>query len=147
MEIKKIDFDKKRYLDLLLLADEKEEMIDRYLQKGEMFVLFDDEVKAECVVLDMGEGVLEIKNIATYPEFQKMGYARELINFLLMNFKSKFKTLQVGTGDSPATIPFYKKCGFEVFGKIENFFIENYDKPIFEGGKQLVDMIYLKKEF
>ena len=30
---------KKQYLDLLLLADEQESMIDRYLERGEMFVL------------------------------------------------------------------------------------------------------------
>ena len=38
---------KKRYLDLLLLADEQESMIDRYLERGDMFVLSDNnEVKA-----------------------------------------------------------------------------------------------------
>lgn len=28
--------DKKRYIDLLLLADEKEKMMDKYIKKGEM---------------------------------------------------------------------------------------------------------------
>ena len=38
---------KKQYLDLLLLADEQESMIDRYLERGDMFVLVDnEEVKA-----------------------------------------------------------------------------------------------------
>lgn len=27
---------------------------------------------------------------------------------------------------------------------IKNFFIDNYDHPMFEDGKQLVDMVYLK---
>ena len=35
MEIKIVKDDKKRYLDLLLLADEQEDMIDRYLERGE----------------------------------------------------------------------------------------------------------------
>lgn len=34
MKIRKVETDKKRYLDLLLLADEQEEMIDRYLECG-----------------------------------------------------------------------------------------------------------------
>ena len=34
MEIKKIDTNKKQYLDLLLLADEQEDMVDRYLGVG-----------------------------------------------------------------------------------------------------------------
>ena len=30
---------------------------------------------------------------------------------------------------------------------VKNFFIDNYDKPIFEEGIQLVDMVYLRKDF
>ena len=60
MDIKEVKEGKKQYLDLLLLADEQENMIDRYLTNGTMYVLEDDGVKAECVVLDVGGGVLEI---------------------------------------------------------------------------------------
>lgn len=52
MDIKKVETGKKQYLDLLLLADEQEDMIDRYLERGTMYVLEDDGVKAECVVTD-----------------------------------------------------------------------------------------------
>ena len=62
MEIKKVISDKKEFLDLLLLADEQESMIDRYLERGDMFVLYDDGLKALCVVTREGEGVYEIKN-------------------------------------------------------------------------------------
>lgn len=44
-----IETNKKQYLDLLLLADEQESMIDRYLERGEMFVLEDNGAKAVCV--------------------------------------------------------------------------------------------------
>ena len=50
MDIRQITNNKKKYIDLLLLADESEAMIDRYLERGEMFVLDDDGVKAECVL-------------------------------------------------------------------------------------------------
>lgn len=56
-------------------------MIDRYLDKGTMYVLDDDGIKAECVVIDEGNGILEIKNIATAPEYQGKGYARKLIEY------------------------------------------------------------------
>ena len=56
-------------------------MIDRYLTNGTMYVLEDDGVKAECVVLDAGGGVLEIKNIATDPQFHGKGYGKALIEF------------------------------------------------------------------
>ena len=64
MEIRKIEIDKKEYLSLLLLADEQEDMIDRYLERGDMYVLDDGGVRAECVVTDEGNGILELKNLA-----------------------------------------------------------------------------------
>jgi len=58
-------------VDALLLADEQEDMIDRYLERGTMYVLLDGGVKSECVVTDERNGVLEIKNIATEPAHQE----------------------------------------------------------------------------
>jgi len=42
--------------------------------------------------------------------------------------------------------PFYERCGFTVSHRVENFFVDHYDHPIFDGGEQLVDMIYLRQE-
>mgnify|MGYP000665084046 FL=1 len=64
MKIREVDKNKKQFISLLLLADEQENMIDHYLEKGTMYVLEDGNVKAECVVTDEGNGILEIKNIA-----------------------------------------------------------------------------------
>lgn len=155
MKIKKITNNKKQYLDLLLLADEQENMIDKYLEAGDMFALYDDDLKSICVVLKLDENeinknddwgrTIEIKNIATYEKYQGLGYGRKLINYIFDNYKDQYETVLVGTGDSPLTIPFYKSCGFEISHKIKNFFVDNYDIPIYEDGKQLIDMIYLKK--
>lgn len=145
MSIIEILTNKKQYLDLLLLADEQEDMIDRYLSRGRMYILDDDGIKCECVVTDEGNGVLEIKNIATVPEYQGKGYAKAMIAFIVNKYKEQYTVLQVGTGDSPLTIPFYEKCGFVRSHNISNFFIDNYDHPIFEGGVKLVDMVYLQR--
>ena len=146
MKIMEIKENKKEFLSLLLLADEQESMIDRYIDKGTMYILDDDGVKCECVVTDEGNGVLEIKNIATKPEYQKKGYGKALIDFVAMKYKATHSILQVGTGDSPLTIPFYEKCGYAYSHRIKNFFVDNYDHPIYEGGVQLMDMVYLRKE-
>ena len=138
---------KKNYMELLLLADEQEDMIDRYIDKGKMYVLDDNGIKCECVVIDVGNGVLEIKNIATVPEYQGKGYAKAMIDFIITKYSEEYSTLQVGTGDSPMTIPFYEKCGFARSHISPNFFTDNYDHPIYEGGIQLVDMVYLRKSF
>ena len=146
MKIKEIKKNKKKYLSLLLLADEQENMIDLYLERGTMYVLYDNELKSECVVTDEGNGILEIKNIATEPAFHRKGYGKALIEFLSEKYKEQYSILQVGTGDSPSTINFYEKCGFIRSHIVKNFFIDNYNKPIYENGIQLVDMIYLRKK-
>lgn len=145
MKILEVTVNKKQYLDLLLLADEQEDMIDLYLDKGRMYVLDDNGIKCECVLTDEGNGVLEIKNIATVPEYQRNGYAKALIDFVIEKYREQYAILQVGTGDSPMTIPFYEKCGFVRSHTVPNFFTDNYDHPIFECGVQLVDMIYLQR--
>ncbi len=146
MEIRRVDRDKKRYLPLLLLADEQEDMIDKYLERGILYVLEEDGVKGVCVVTDEGGGILEIKNIATDPGFHGRGYGRVLIDHVAKTWAHAFHILQVGTGDSPATLPFYEKCGFTRSHRVKNFFTDHYDHPIFECGVQLVDMIYLRKK-
>lgn len=145
MKIQKIARDKKAYIDLLLLADEQESMIDKYLERGEMFVLNDEGVKAECVVTREADGVYELKNIAVLPDCQRKGYGRAMIEFLFSNYPD-CRTLLVGTGDVPSALSFYHNCGFLESHRIKNFFTDNYDHPMFEDGQQLVDMVYLKRE-
>ena len=146
MEIRNIKTNKKQYQRLLLLADEQEDMIDRYLERGVMYVLEDDGVKAACVVTDEGNGILELKNIAVAPDFQRKGYGKALVAFLFQMYHGQYEVLQVGTGDSPSTIPFYEACGFRRHHLVKNFFVDHYDHPIYECGVQLVDMVYLQRE-
>lgn len=145
MNIREIHENKKQFLSLLLLADEQENMIDRYLERGTMYVLEDGGVKSECVVTDEGGGILELKNLAVEPEAQRKGYGKALIDFLVCQYRGIYDFLQVGTGDSPLTVPFYEKCGFVRSHRIPNFFTEHYDHPIYEAGVQLVDMVYLRR--
>ena len=120
-------------------------MVDQYLERGDMFVLDDNGVKAECVVTKESDGIYELKNIAVHPYHQRKGYGKRMIEFLLSHY-TDCKVLFVGTGDSAFILSFYKRCGFTESHRIKNFFIDNYDHPMFEDGKQLVDMIYLKIE-
>ena len=144
MVIREIE-NKRDYLPLLLLADEQESMIDLYLNRGTMFVLEDDGMaKGECVVTDEGNGVLEIQNLAVAQEYQGKGYGKQLIEYVASHYKNRYKVLQVGTGDSPLTVPFYEHCGFVQHHIIKNYIVEHYDQPIFEGGKQLIDKVYLR---
>ena len=146
MKIVKITQNKKQYLDLLLLADESEDMIDKYLEDGELFALFDDDLTTVCVVLEIDKETCELKNIATYEQYQGKGYGRAMINHISNYYNNTYKTMLVGTGDTPSILSFYEKCGFEISHRINNFFTDNYDHAMFEDGIQLIDMVYLKKK-
>jgi GNAT superfamily N-acetyltransferase len=146
MKIEKIIENKKQFLDLLLLADEQENMIDRYLASGDLFVLYDNDLKSICVVVPIDSETCELKNIATYEKYQGKGYGRALIKFIFDFYKNDYKTMLVGTGEVPTILSFYESCEFEKSHRVKNFFTDNYEQPIFEGEIQLVDMIYLKKD-
>lgn len=147
MEIKRITSGKKQFLDLLLLADEQESMIDTYLERGEMFALHDDGLKAIAVVTREGERIYEIKSIAVYPAFQRQGYGKRLIDYLCAYYRDRCSVMFVGTGDTASALSFYEHCGFRVSHRVKDFFTNNYDHPVFDDGKLLADMVYLRKDF
>ncbi len=146
MKIEKINENKKQLLNLLLLADEQENMIDKYLPNGDLFALYDDDLKSVCVVVPIDRETCELKNIATYEKCQGKGYGKALLNYISDYYKDRYKTMLVGTGDVPRILSFYKSCGFEESHKVKNFFTDHYAHSMFDGEIQLVDMIYLKKE-
>lgn len=146
MKIEKIAENKKQFLDLLLLADEQENMIDKYLPDGDLFALYDGDLKSVCVVVPINSETCELKNIATYGKYQGKGYGRALVDFISGYYKTNFRTMLVGTGETPSILSFYESCGFKMSHRVKDFFTDNYDHPIFEGDIQLVDMMYLKKE-
>lgn len=145
MQFYEVTRDKKRFLDLLLLADEQEEMIDRYLERGKLFVLEEDGiVQTVCVLTDEGAGTAEIKNLATRPEAQRQGYGRAMVQEMVRRLRGHYVRLRVGTGESPLTLPFYEACGFERVDVIRDFFTDHYDHPIVEAGVILRDMVILE---
>ena len=145
MEIKTIRKNKKQVLDLLLLADEQESMIDKYLERGELFALYDNGLKSVCVVTKESDHVCELKNIATYKKWHGYGYGSKLLHHIFLHYKGKYTSMLVGTGDIPISLGFYQKNGFKISHRSKNFFTDNYDHRMFEDGVQLVDMVYLSK--
>ena len=128
MKVEQVFSDRKRFLDLLLLADEQEDMIDRYLERGDMFALYDeDKLRAVCVVTNEEEGIYELKNIATCPDSQRKGYGKSLIEYLFHHYSDRCSVMFVGTGDTPHTLLFYQSCGFVPSHRIKNFFTDHYD--------------------
>ncbi len=146
MKVEEVRENKEQFLDQLLIGDEQESMIDRYLDRGDLFALYDSDLKSVSVVTDEGDGIYELKNIATYEACRGQGYGRRLVEYILEYYRGRCRVMTVGTGDCPRILRFYERCGFVVSHRVKNFFVDHYDHPIFDGGEQLVDMIYLQKE-
>lgn len=147
MEIRRILENKRAFLPLLLLGDEQEDMIARYLDRGTLLALYDGgRLRTVAVVTDEGGGVFELKNLATEPDSQRRGYGRAMVEHIAEICRRRGRRLLAGTGDSPLTIPFYERCGFRESHRVKDFFTDHYDHPIFEGGRQLTDMVYLALE-
>ena len=91
MEICEIKHNKDDYKELLLLADEQWNMVERYLYRGTLYVLSEGhQPYAVCVVTDEGNGILEIKNLAVSPAFQRQGYGKTFINFIRSSYSGKY---------------------------------------------------------
>ena len=147
MEIIKITQNRERYLPLLLLADEQYDMLLKYLHRGDMYAMHEGGAAvAVCIVTDEGGGAAEIKNLAVAPKYRRTGCGRRMVEFIKGVCRGTHSLLQVGTGDSPLTVPFYEACGFRRGRTVKNFFTQNYDHPITEGGVLLRDMVYFELE-
>lgn len=142
MDILFITQDKRLFIPLLLLADEQENVIEKYLNRGELYTLYDPDLRAACVLKDEGNDVFELQIIAVFPEYQRRGYGHALVNHVIASCWGRGKTLLVGTGESPVTLPFYKNCGFTYSHRIKNYMLTHYDHPVIDNGVQLFDKVY-----
>ena len=76
MHIEQVKTGKHRFTDLLLIADPDRHMIDRYLDRGELFALYEgEELKSVCVVTAESETLCELKNLATVETARNRDYA------------------------------------------------------------------------
>ena len=142
--LKKIK-DKKKNLDLLLLADPEEEAIDKYIDNCEVFEFYHRDILiGQGAVMELSSTVYEIKNFAIYEKFHNCGHGKILINLLCEKYLENFKNRYIIVGTSEQGVGFYKKCGFQFSHIVKDFFITNYKQPIFENGIQCKDMFYLK---
>lgn len=136
--------------DLLLLADETIDSINKYLFDSDIYVVKyadKDEIIGVCCLFDINTDIVEIKNIAVAEAYQGTGIGSYLINKIIeIAKKQEYKEVIVGTADCGIRqIHFYEKNGFEKYGIRENFFLDIFDYPIYENGVMLKDMVMLKK--
>ncbi|MED4727048.1 GNAT family N-acetyltransferase [Aneurinibacillus migulanus] len=136
------------YLNLLLLADECEEIVKKYLHDGELYSVHNEEHETIGVILMIKKSrdTVEIKNIAVKPIHQGKGYGKAILQTICEMYKEKgYQSIIVGTANSSIeNLIFYQKAGFRMTGIKRDFFAA-YPEPIFENGIRALDMIMLEK--
>ena len=95
-------------------------MIDRYLQKGNLYVGISNDISiAVCVTLIIDNTTVEIKNLAVRPDFHRCGFGRLMLKHV--ECENPDKSIILGTGETPSTLRFYEKCGYRYSHRIPNF--------------------------
>lgn len=144
LHIRTVGSGRRDYMHLLLIGDESESMIGRYLDSGVMYVGFVGETPvAVCLVTDIGPDTVEVKNLAVSPAFRRKGVGRRMLRHA--ESANRGKTVTLGTGETPSVLRFYESCGYTYSHRVPRFFTDNYPHPIVEEGVLLEDMVYLVK--
>ncbi|MGM0845201.1 MAG: GNAT family N-acetyltransferase [Bacillota bacterium] len=139
---------RKDYLQLLLMADESKEAIEKYIFDGDMFsIYYQNKLAGVILFTAVDESTMELKNFALVPEFRRKGIGKAAIEEGLALYKNQEKkTIIVGTANSSIdNIVFYQKAGFRMYEIKKDFFL-NYPDPITENGISGLDMIMFKIE-
>ncbi len=134
--IREIKERKEDFMELLLIGDEDEQMVMKYLNDAKLFTIDDEAIAA---VIYLGDGKYELKNIAVKEASRGKGLSKQLIKHILAYYPD-LRALYAGTGESNTC--FYEHMGFTYSHKIENFFKDNYSHPIIDNGVLLKDMFY-----
>ena len=134
-------------MNLLLEADPDENVVNKYINKSDMYIgIEDNKVVCVIVITEVDNDGCELKNIATLKEYRGRGYAKKLLEYVFKEYSMKYKRMIVGTSEN--MIPFYVLNGFTNYHHtVKNFFIDNYNEEIWDGDLHCIDMYYYSKEF
>lgn len=148
LNIKQIYENKDIPFDLLELADPSRKQINKYLKLGPCYIAKVDSKMVGVLVLNQIDSTsIEIKNIAIHKSEQGKGFGKALLKYSeKVSQEQGCKKLIIGTGNSSIyQLALYQKVGFEISRIEKDFFINNYNEPIFENGIQCKHMIILEK--
>ncbi len=140
--------DRENYVDLLLLADESKEIVQEYMNSGELFAItYGNRTIGICLFTFHPNEIVEIKNIALISSFRNQGFGKMVIKQAFEHFSlQRKKEVIVGTANSSiSNIVFYQKAGFRFSHIVHDYFLR-YPQPIIENGIRALDMIMFRKK-
>lgn len=147
MEFKRINTDRRSFMNLLMIGDPDVKCINKYIDEGTLIAMYDN---GKCIGVihykNVYNKVVEIMNIAVINSYLSKGYGSKLLRYAIENIKSEGNLkIMLVTGDSSIkNIAFYKRNGFKVLEVWQDYFIENYDEKIYEDDVQCKDMIRME---
>jgi|SRR6478672_7032474 len=134
-------------LSLLLLADDSEQQVRGYMQRGILFVA-EEAGRDVGIVLAIPSvlGEVELKAVAVDPASHNRGIGKRMLAMVLAALgKRGFKRVVLGTGNSGiGQIAFYQKAGFRLWRIERDFFSpeRGYPAGLEENGILLRDMVW-----
>ncbi|MGP4076851.1 GNAT family N-acetyltransferase [Halobacillus sp. K22] len=135
------------YMSYLLLADESEDIINGYINEGELYVIQCQDKEVGVVLFTFPSiDTVEIKNMALAEKVRGHGVGKQVLNEAVNKFsKRNYARLIVGTANSSlGNLAFYQKAGFRFYEIRRDFFLQ-YPSSIFENGIQALDMVIFEK--
>lgn len=134
--------------ELLLDADPQRSLVEDYLKRSELLVYEAASQVVGVIVFQAGAAEWEIMNVAVDPKWQGQGLGGELLDAALATIEKTpgAKEVIIKTGDlTSAALTLYQKKGFRQVALVKDYFIEQYDEPIYENGQRLRNQVILKR--
>ena len=132
---------------LLLDADPDKEKVQVYVSRGSGWIWKEKEKTIGVLIYVAREKEYEIVNVAVAPTYQGKGIGGKLLETAfqkLSQLASSQTQIIIRTGStSSAALHLYQKMGYVEIGRVKDYFIHHYSKPIFENGEQLRDQVIL----
>jgi ribosomal protein S18 acetylase RimI-like enzyme len=135
-------FDRERHLPLLLEADESEQHMRVYLDRGQLLEIYNAGGMIGLTVIVRDADEVEIWNIALSEGYRGRGLGRAAVGAIADRCRRDGASrLAVGTSDcSLGTIAFYRKVGFRFAGVRQGYF-DTYPVAVVENGIRARDMV------
>ena len=133
---------------LLKLADPSISKIKDYLSSGRCYLAqLNTETIGVMVLNEKNTDSIEIENIAIKASFQGRGFGKKLLQYAdKISREAGYKKPIIATGNSSiGQMLLYQKEGFEMKCIEKNYFVRNYEEPIFENGIQCKHRVILEK--
>ena len=125
--------------NLLLQADPSWQQVSRYLETATAIACLEDPEILGIVLIHHQPGLIpEIVNLSVPKAYQGQGIGKRLLKqAILFSRDNHFRELQIKTANSSiGQLALYQKMGFQMNELDLDYFVREYDEPIWENGIQ-----------